>query len=596
MCMVLMGCGLHGGSACGPIGAVTAADDSTPAAPGDLHGFRDPAKKTVWIGMAIGIVLLAAALVAKPVNRWFKERRGTRLAQEAGRLIDEGQFAAAARRVQLALLLAPKNLAVLRATARMCTGLGQVEGLNYWQMLAAEQPLSRADQIAYARLALEWDRTDLARPVVIEFLKEDRGNPVTLELVLHLMERSERRGAIEIAKALMPLYPTDELVLVRAAHVLTDSADAAVRESGLRQLWSVALGAGTNKVEAAYRLSRLGELRKPELEMLVRSLSEIASPTLGVTLLRHDLTIRASDAARASVVAEVVSLGGPGATQEARGAVARWLLEHREPERALDVLPFDSVREVAGLVQLHLQALADLERWQEVGQVLDQPDLKLDPVMWHCFKAVSDTRAGKRESAGAHFNNALAASKSRLEPLRLVATYAELVGSAEVAIDAWRQVMGNPEHALEGARAIARLARHLPEYQAALSAVKRLLEFEPEDAAVLKEFAYLSLILDTRDPKAAAAARTRFTAEPNDMEWRAIAALAEHRAGNPAAALELVESKRPDWKAASQRFRLVCTAVLGANNLRSDARDLARGIEVERLKPQERDLIRAWMN
>lgn len=245
-------------------------------------------------------------------------------------------------------------------------------------------------------------------------------------------------------------------------------------------------------------------------------------------------------------------------------------------------------------MHLHLQALADLGRWGEVARVLDEPDLKLDPVMLHTFKAVAEMRAGKHEAAAAHFSNALAACKARIEPLRIVATYAELVGMAEIAIEAWRQVMANPEHAREGARASARLARQLPEFQAALSAVKRLLEFQPDDPAVLKEFSYLSLIIDARDPKAATTARARFAEEPNDMEWRAIMALAEHRGGNRAAALELVESKRTEWRTAPLRFRLICAAVLGANNQRADARELARGIDISVLKPQERELIRPW--
>jgi len=60
----------------------------------------------------------------------------------------------ASRYVEGALKMDSRHPSVLRAAARFCSGLGRVEGINYWQMLSATEPLGREDRLGYARLAL----------------------------------------------------------------------------------------------------------------------------------------------------------------------------------------------------------------------------------------------------------------------------------------------------------------------------------------------------------------------------------------------------------------------------------------------------------
>ena len=69
-------------------------------------------------------------------------------------------------------------------------------------------------------------------------------------------------------------------------------------------------------------------------------------------------------------------------------------------------------------------------------------------------------------------------------------------------------------------------------------------------------------------------------------------ALAEYREGNASKALGLIEGLEVDWSHAEPRMRALYAAVLGANDQRAAARDMARKVDATRLRPEERELLK----
>ena len=83
------------------------------------------------------------------------------------------------------------------------------------------------------------------------------------------------------------------------------------------------------------------------------------------------------------------------------------------------------------------------------------------------------------------------------------------------------------------------------------------------------------------------------TALPDRDAYRTTLALALLRKNKPADALAVYEPMKLNWSTALPGWQAVRAAVLAANGREEEARSLALSINWDRLKPQERDLVRA---
>ena len=79
---------------------------------------------------------------------------------------------------------------------------------------------------------------------------------------------------------------------------------------------------------------------------------------------------------------------------------------------------------------------------------------------------------------------------------------------------------------------------------------------------------------------------------PDRAAYRTTLALAYLRKNQPDLALTAYGQEKMDWSSALPGWQAVRAAVLAANGREEEARRLAASVNWDRLKPQERDLIR----
>lgn len=511
--------------------------------------------------------------------------------------VKKGDWVVASRYVEGALKMDSRHPSVLRAAARFCSGLGRVEGINYWQMLAAMEPLGREDRLEYVRLALLTRRLDLAREQLAALLATSKPDLDAVTLVLELMELVGGNAGVEMGQLSLELFPGNDWVEWRVGRFLARQESPLRREEGERVLWTLALGGGSSKARAIATLVEYGQLRRSQLDVLRRSLGVTLGGTnqLEEQLLDLELQWRSDNSRRRELTSTAVGLTRETSTGRETAVVVTWLLRMGEPGPALALLPLARTKTRGDWMILHLQALADLGRWSEIEQAMAGTEVVLAPHIVGCFRGIAELRRGKRESALASFNRALAACQGDVERFKSVSRYAERVGLPEIAMEAWRQVMSNPALVRQGAREIRRLANNFADLPTQLSAARRLLELDPDDLSVQRDFAYLNLILDTRDPQAIELADRLYNQRPGDFEFRLVASLACLRRQEAAKALEILEGSTVDWGHAPARAQAIFVSALGASNQRSAARELARKVDVTQLKPPERELVVAWL-
>jgi predicted Zn-dependent protease len=139
------------------------------------------------------------------------------------------------------------------------------------------------------------------------------------------------------------------------------------------------------------------------------------------------------------------------------------------------------------------------------------------------------------------------------------------------------------------------LAAPLKDLKSTQTALSRVLQFQPNDPVLQNESAYLSLLLDTRDPNARRIAEKLVLDHPGSPLFVYTLALARIRDGNPAAAVELMEKLKPSADRPPVRRQYLYAAALGLAGQRERARQMARQIDPHHLRDQERALIVDWL-
>ncbi len=554
-----------------------------------------PRRLVRW--MAAGLVcLLVVVMCARPVYRALKVRRARGVVREAQLLIEQGRWDAISRHVQLGLQLAPQDSSALRLAARYCTHFGSIDGMAYWQMLLASDRATRDDRLDYIRFAQLLGRLDLAGVELGKIMLPTLKDKDTLLLALQqVQQKNDSQAAGQAAQMLVSQFSGDVTARFRAGEAFLESADPAVRANGRLLLWTVTGQTGKHREAALRRLARVPELTPGEMQTLVRVLSSLDPPQVEHRLLTFDLRLRLKPDSKPELVAELIQGIDRKTPPMERLAVGQWLLRNEEAQAALDLFPFEESRQDSSLLQGHLQSLFELKKWDEIRMILKDSDLPLSPVIVHCFRGFSEKLTGNTESMATHFFGAVAECKNRPDLLLFVARYAEMAGAIPAAIQARQQMLTFPQLAIESAREIVRLSQQVDDLSPTLAALKRLVEFTPDDSVAVSELNYVEMVLNTRDPATPERVAKLFRDSPNFFPARLNLALWESKNGRAEVALDLLEGQKIDWDAAVPRARAIYTAVLGANHSRDAARRVARGVELDRLKPQERALVLPWL-
>src|SRR5207248_9287269 len=174
--------------------------------------------------------------------------------------------------------------------------------------------------------------------------------------------------------------------------------------------------------------------------------------------------------------------------------LAGWLNGVGRARKTLELLPLDHAVKRQDLFLQHINALASLERWNEVKEVLSSERFPLDPVFQHMYLATARTRLGEATAATNEWQRALEAASSP-EKLLTLANYAEQNHANDIADTAYSAAIklvpkNRPAYAARLRLALA--SGHTAEAQS-LSA--QIVQLWPDDTAARNQDDYLRLLL-----------------------------------------------------------------------------------------------------
>jgi hypothetical protein len=325
----------------------------------------------------------------------------------------------------------------------------------------------------------------------------------------------------------------------------------------------------------------------------LQELTALTPKNIKDDLLAADLRfqLRPDDAAR--IYKEAIERWGNGQTQEVID-LARWLNAHQQPELVLSNLPIERALEDNQLLLARFDAMASLQRWNDIDDVLNRSDITLDPSVIESFRARTAQERNSALDAEVHWNHAMSLAGSDPYKLQFVANFAEQSRATAAALKAYDQLARFPDHADFAYRGLQRVTQKSGETAAQRAAMSKISSRNPDDPNAADQLAYLSLLLGEDIDKNFAVAKKLTEQYPNRLSYRVTTALGYLRQHDPTSAMAQFKAPAPiDWKRTLPAWRAVYAAALLASDRDEEARDIIATIPRDRLNPQEQQLIEA---
>jgi len=574
----------------------------------------------VFVG-AIATCALGVALyfAAPPIGGAIKAWQSRRLAHQAFALIEQKKWNEANAKARDAYLLRPTEPQAWRAIARLASRRGQGTAvMEWWKKVDEAHRLTIEDRRDYAASALAAGELVVAAPQV-DLLLSQKGGSAPLDLLLAAQLAARRQngvlaldyterattdprakpnellaGAVLVLSMTKPNSPPyskawESIVKLGRDPANPASLDALVflarQQSRAPSRFPGEEPPFSRDVRAAPQPETMGPLEVAD------ALEKHPDARPSHQLLALGLRAQHDPALASQYVADAVERFRSG-DDETIAALAAWLNSVARADKTLEVLPLDRALRGRDLFLQHVNALAALERWNEVKEILNSERFPLEPVFQHMYLAVARTRLGETTAATDEWQRALEAANTP-EKLLAFADYAEQNHVNEVADRAYSQatrVAPKNRAAYAGRLRVALASDQTTEAQ---TIAGEIVKISPDDAAARNQDDYLRLLLGASGSAAEAAERQAqilVAQEPWNWSARATLGLARLRLGRNADALAVFRKVRVTG-AEPPGVLAVRTAILAVNGYEESARGDAHNLGAEHLLPEERALI-----
>jgi hypothetical protein len=273
-------------------------------------------------------------------------------------------------------------------------------------------------------------------------------------------------------------------------------------------------------------------------------------------------------------------------------ALAAWLNKIGRPAKTLEVLPQARAAQRQDFFLLYLNALAALQRWNDIENLLTSERFPIEPVLQHMYLAVAQTRLGSAAATTNEWQRALQAANT-IEKFLVLAGYAEQNSASDIADAAYSEAIKIAPKGRAAYTGRLRLALTAGRTAQAQTIAAEIVQLWPDDTAARNQDAYLRLLLGASDGAAEAAEREAevlVRKEPRNWSARATLGLACLRLGRNKDALAAIREPRVTGVEPPGALA-VRAAILAANGYEDGARNDARLLGAKPLLPEERALI-----
>lgn len=322
-------------------------------------------------GIPILLVIVLAAIVAKPVYRVFRDWQVDRNVQGAREAFDNEDYTEARRLAMAVLNIRKQDYEMLRLVQRSMMELKDPRGFDLAISLMRHEEATEEDQLLGFQMSCE--ALPLASVVQLWARrgKELASTPEYLvPFVSRLIDQGETAQAAELLLKRSDQYLVPELRF-QTIRMLMESGRKEMMERGQFAISDIMFNDGDDRMEAFRLLSKVPveDFRSGTFMDLDEWVGRQAEAGVADFLLaKHQELQRYPDRLDA-IISEAIN----DYAEKDPPAVARWLLGLGRFEEVLELVPSESFAGDEALFRARARALIGLERWQELHEWLETP-------------------------------------------------------------------------------------------------------------------------------------------------------------------------------------------------------------------------------
>lgn len=547
----------------------------------------------IVLALLISSLLLWVAI--PPAYHRIKVWRAIGFLAQSEVAANEGNIPKSISLMRRAILMAPNEEAIFRKVRLFNASLGDASALNSLQRLMLEKQANTEELLTLAEQSIKAKNTVIAKAAMEQVQDHHSARKVIVQMRF-LEEEGNLKGALDLARKELPnLTPEDQDKLLLATAEMTLKTDVKASREILLQLVDKNSATGI----AALRLLAAQTLAQRGIEFLKSDKTAdklLAHPlhTADDNLLALDLRLLENPAAKPALLAQTMAERSSSPPDDAL-AFARWLNRRLHYEASVEFIGRERAVSQSDWLLLYLDALAGLERWNDIFTMLDAETIVgLSDSIRLLFLARAAEKSGDHDKADQSWREMqLGLAYEKPEVVSFIAAYALRIGEREQAIKAYTSLSHRKETALEGYLGLIRCWPQNTPAEELLPLYQEITESFPMLAEAKNDQIYLKLLTNDRPATTAAIANEIYSTTPQSFATLSINALGMLRTGKPAEADALYKDKNISWLSAPPQWRVVRAAVLYANGNKREADEIARTINRSQLRPEERALLPA---
>lgn len=592
-----------------------ARDDFT-LTPQELRDRQRRRWRLLIIALTVSLVLGAAFFAATPVRNAIRSWQARRHALRAFGFIDQKKWREARDEASVAYHLRPTQPDALRAVARLLSGAGQADALEFWRNLDSVTPLTRADLREKAGVALKVNDWAAAGEAVQRLLENGKERPTAADWLLAADVWGRRRDYNKAAqfaqKALAEPQPTRreqfQAIFILETVIRNGGASLVPNPKQIDdRMASFAMGNDDVALDALIALAQYA-LAPPSgpanslpmpVDELIRRIDNHPLAKAGHKLLAADLEISQQPDQRPQIQQREINRW-KNSDDEGLIALGTWLYQHGEFQRTLDAIPLQRALRARELFLQDVDALGALERWDEIRKLLESERYPLDRVMQNMYLARCYAQQGQQQGADNNWQRAIENAAGDLGKLLMLGDYAEKNGTQKVAATAYEAAASISPKSRAAQLGRLRVAQASGDTKRIHGVLEELLKIWPNDTDIQNDEAYTRLLLLPPDTKPEAKelkfietiAQKLVQEEPSSLPHRTLLGLVYLKENRPFIALNLYNGLNVPQKELTPSAVVVHSAVLAAIGRDADARTEISHLPQSQILPEERALVK----
>lgn len=535
-------------------------------------------------------VLLSALL---PGYRYFKVYRAESLAEEAQQYLKDKDYAQAREKARAAYALVPNNIFICQTVAKVYETTDPERSLPFWEQ-AYELSGEHYDLRHWVEAALISNQFENLEAKLEQLEKTDIARADFLLLKADFLVRNKRIvEATEIAQEMVALPDAKDEAHLFFVQVSQFSESPEVRKAGIAHLRKIAarndaLGLKGLRNLAGYKYNS-SEERLEIKELITRHpeatrKDKLVALRLGLSVSSSDLATTVSDAKALFDLRDPTELM----------ALGRWFNQMNLHYETLELISEEQATRRRDLLLVRLDAMAVLNQWENIAQLMETPGTDLDYYLKLLFKARVYLETGQTDKADIAWSRAKLAVSNDPEKLWYLADYADKLTLTKERRSVLERLTEIPSNMRKAYEELIRLEQKQGETRRLRDTFERMFAAYPNDVAVANDLAYTNLLLNENLDTSFQSAEQLVQENPSYLSNRVTLALALLRNEKGSDALALLQELPVNWNKVKFGWRAVYAAILRENGLASQADSVLNGIDLTQLLPEEKYLLSYW--